>query len=170
MRSILRRAVRLGVAISAVAGTLAFFIDGSRALVLDVWLLALAAVLLLALFRVARLLAPSGASPLDQAVRRMRPQPAREPELALQRDVELSRANALHFHIRLRPVLREIAAHRVRTRYGVELDREPVRARELVPAAVWEIVDPDRPPPDDRLGPGPAVESLSAAVDQLERL
>jgi hypothetical protein len=100
----------------------------------------------------------------------MRPRPSRAPELALQRDVELSRANALHFHIRLRPVLREIAAHRVRSRYGIELDREPGRARELIPAAAWELVDPHRPPPEDRLALGPTVESLSAVVGDLERI
>jgi hypothetical protein len=170
VRRVVRRTFRPIVAISAVAGGLAFSLDGSRALILDVWLLAFAAVLLLALFRIASLLAPRSPSPLDEAVARMRPEPPREPELSLQRDVELSRANALHFHIRLRPVLREIAAHRVRSRYGVELDREPGRARDLIPAAAWELVDPHRPPPEDRLGPGPSLESLSRVVDELERL
>jgi hypothetical protein len=170
MRRIVRRALRRAASVSAAAGTAAFFTHGSRALVLDVWLLALAAILLLALVRIARLLAPNVASPLDEAFQRMRPQPARVPELALEREVELSRANEFHFHVRLRPVLREIAAHRLRSHYGVELDREPVRARELVPARAWEVVEPNRPPPEDRLGPGPAVRSLSAVVDELERL
>jgi hypothetical protein len=170
MRRIAARALRLAVAVSAVAGTVAVFVQGSRALILDIWLLAIAAVLLLAIFRIARLLAPRTISPLDDAVRRMRPQRVSVPELSLQRDVELSRANALHFHIRLRPVLREIAAHRVRSRYGIELEREPGRARELIPAAAWELVDPHRPPPEDRLGPGPSVESLSVVVGELERL
>ena len=169
-RAVVRRALRLGALVSAAAGTVAFAVEGARALVLDIWLLAFAAVLLLAIFRIAHLLAPRTPSLLDDAVRRMRPEPARAPERSLERDVELSRANALHFHIRLRPVLSEIAAHRVRSRYGIELDREPARARELVPAAAWEVVDPDRPPPADRLARGPSVESLSVVVGELETL
>jgi hypothetical protein len=170
MRWIVRRALGLGAIVSVVAGVLAAFTHGLRDLVLDLWLLGMAAVLLLALYRSARLLAPAAASPLDAALARMRPREAPLPELALQRDVALSRAIEFHFHIRLRPVLREIAAHRLRSRYGVELDREPGRARELVPARAWEVVDPDRPMPEDRLAPGPTVQELSAVVDELERL
>lgn len=170
MRGIRRRALRLGAAVSAAGGSVALFTRAPGGLVLDIWLLAIAGIFLLALFRSARLLAPTAGSPLDEAAARMRPQSPPVPELALARDVELSRANEFHFHLRLRPVLREIAAHRLRSRYGVELDREPARARELVPARTWEVVDPDRPPPEDRLAPGPAVRSLSTLVDELERL
>jgi hypothetical protein len=67
-------------------------------------------------------------------------------------------------------VLREIAALRLRRRYGVELDREPGRARELVPSAAWEVVRPDRPPPQDRLASGPSLASLGQVVSELERL
>jgi hypothetical protein len=170
MRWIVRRALGLGAIVSAVAGVLALFTHGVRDLVLDLWLLGMAAVLLLALYRSARLLAPAAPSPLDAALARMQPGEAPLPELALQRDVELSRAMEFHFHIRLRPVLRQIAAHRLRSRYGVELDREPARARELVPAHAWAVVDPARPLPEDRLAPGPSVQELSAVVDELERL
>ena len=170
MRRIVWKAVRLGVAVSATAGALALFTDGLRALALDLWLLGIAAVLVLALFRVAKLLAPSAVSPLDQALARMRAERPPVPELTLERDIELSRTIEFHFHIRLRPVLREIAAHRLRSRYGVELDHEPARARELVPARAWEVVDPYRPLPEDRLAPGPSVRSISEVVDELERL
>ena len=101
------------------------------------------------------------------AMRRAAP-PSRGP--ALERDIELSRINAFHFHVRLRPVLREIAAIRLRRRYGVELDREPARARELVASAAWEVVRPDRPPPQDRLASGPSLASLREVVSELERL
>jgi len=170
MRSIVRRAVGPAAIVSGVAGALAMFTHGLRDLVLDLWLLGIAGVLLLALYRIACLLAPPAASPLDAALARMRPRAAGVPELSLERDVALSRAMEFHFHVRLRPVLREIAAHRLRSRYGVELDREPARARELVPARAWQVVDPDRPMPEDRLAPGPSVQDLSAVVDELERL
>ena len=170
MKRILWREIRLGAIVSVAAGATALFSHGLGDVVLDAWLLAIGAVGLHALFRIARLLAPSAPSPLEEAAERMRPQTPSEPELALERDILLSRAVEFHFHIRLRPVLREIAAHRLRSRYGVDLEREPVRARELLPARLWEVVDPSHPPPEDRLGRGPTVQSLAAVVDELERL
>lgn len=170
MRLIVRRALGVAVLASVVAGAVSLFTHGRGADVLDGWLLAMCAVLLLALFRVARLRAPPTASPLDQALARMQPEEPAPPELALERDISLSRAIGFHFHVRLRPVLREIAAHRLRTGYGVELDREPARARELVPARAWAVVDPDLRSPEDRLAQGPTVAEISAVVDDLERI
>jgi hypothetical protein len=170
VRLIVRRAVGVALFVSAIAGAVSLFTHGRGADVLDGWLLAIGAVLLLALFRVARLRAPRAASPLDLALQRMRaPDPA-PTELALERDITLSRAIGFHFHVRLRPILREIASHRLRANYGVDLDREPARARELVPARAWAVVDPARRPPDDRLAPGPTVAEISAVVDDLETI
>jgi hypothetical protein len=167
---IVRRAFGVAFLASVVAGAVALFTHGRGADVLDGWLLAMCAVLLLALFRVARLRAPRTDSPLDQAQARMQAPAPAPPELALQRDISLSRAIGFHFHMRLRPILREIAAHRLRTGYGVDLDREPARARELVPARAWAVVDPGVRPPDDRLAPGPSVADITAVVDDLERI
>jgi hypothetical protein len=170
VKRILRRALGLAAIASAIAGALALFTHGFGAAVLDGWLLAMGAVILLALVRLARLRAPAATSTLDEAAQRMRtPEPV-PPELALERDLILSRAIDFHFYVRLRPVLREIAAHRLRTSYGIELDREPGRARDLIPAQAWAVVDPHRPPPNDRLAPGPTLEQLSAVVHELERL
>ena len=170
MRQVVRRALVVAAFVTAVAGGVRLFSHGIGSLVADAWLLALASVLMLALFRTARLLAQGAPSPLDEALAAMRPREARQPDLSLERDISLSSANGFHFHSRLRPVLRTIAAHRLRTRYGVELDLEPARARELVPARAWEVVDPDRRPPQDRLAPGPDVRAIAAVVDELERL
>jgi len=172
MRVIVRRALVVGVLATAVAGVLALFTNGIGARIGDGYLLAVAGVLLLALFRTTRLSSSRVRAPsqLDEALARMRPREHAPPELALERDVALSVANAFHYHVRLRPVLRGIAAHRLRSRYGVELDREPARARELVPAHAWEVVDPHRPPPRDRLAAGPDVRSIATVVDELERV
>ena len=86
------------------------------------------------------------------------------------REVELSTYNAFHFHARLRPLLRDVAAHRLRSRYGVELDAEPARARELVAAEAWEVVNPERPPPADRMASGPTLDELRIVVDELEAI
>jgi hypothetical protein len=107
---------------------------------------------------------------LDQALNRMRALPPDSDELTVVRDLELSRASAFHLHVRLRPLFREIAAHRLRKHYGVELESEPERARELVGTAAWELVRPDRLPPADRLAKGPPLSLLREVVDELERV
>jgi hypothetical protein len=166
-----RRAVIGGtlITIGALAGL--FASTGMRERVLDAYLVALGAVLMLMLIRTARtLIGDRGRSPFDDALAAMRHTRSRSRGLKLERDVELSRLNEFHFHMRLRPVMREIAALRLRRRFGVELDREPARARELVPTAAWDVVRPDRPPPRDRLAPGPSLASLREIVGELERL
>jgi hypothetical protein len=165
------RAAKVGVVVSAAAGIAALTSSGGHAILLDVYLLCIGGVLLLALVRTTRARAPVDRRSLfDAAVVEMRRVPAESGPPALLRDLQLARASAFHLHVRIRPVLREIAAHRLRTRYGAELDREPARARELVGAAVWEIVRPDRSPPVDRLASGPSTAELRAVVDELEAI
>ena len=170
MNPIVRRAVKVGLLVSAGAGIAALASSGTHALVLDVYLVAIAGVLLLALVRATRAQGPvARTSQFDQALARMRSRRGDSGEPTLARDLELSSSSALHFHTRVRPVLREIAAHRVRARYGIELDEEPARAREVLGSAAWEVVRPDRPPPADRLGPGPALPELRRIAEELQR-
>jgi hypothetical protein len=165
------RAVKVGLIVSAVAGIVALTSSGGHVLLLDVYLLCMGGVLLLALVRTTRAQAPSArASQFDRALAAMRRQPPDSGDLALAHELELSTYNAFHLQARLRPVLRDIAAHRLRSRYGVELDREAARARELVGAQAWELVRPDRPPPEDRLARGPDADELAVVVDQLEAI
>jgi hypothetical protein len=166
-----RRAAIVGTLITVGALFGLFASTGIRARVLDAYLVALAAVLMLMLIRTVRsAIVERPGSPLDGALATMRRPAPPTGGLTLERDVELSRLNEFHFHMRLRPVLCEIAALRLRRRYGVELDREAARARELVPSTLWEIVRPDRPPPRDRLASGPSLASLREIVSELERL
>jgi hypothetical protein len=165
------RAVKVGVVVSAAAGVAALTSSGGHAILLDVYLLCIGGVVLLALVRTTRARAPvERQSLLDAALAGMRRMPDDSGEPALLRDLELSRSSAFHLHVRVRPVLREIAAHRLRARYAVELDREPARARELVGAAAWELVRPDRSPPADRLAPGPSAAELRAVVTDLDAI
>ena len=171
MRSTIGKAVFVGSVLTVTALVVLFATSGLRSRVLDVYLLALGAVLMLGLFRTIRLLgAGREPSAFDRALATMRAPVRESGELVADRDVELSSTNVLHFHVRVRPVLREIAAYRLRVRYGVELDREPLRARELLPTAVWDVVRPDLPPPPDRLARGPSVAAQRALLDELERL
>ena len=171
MNRITARAVRWGLTVTAAAGIAALASSGAREIVLDVYLLCIGAVFLLALVRTTRANAPAQrSSPFDAAVTAMRRGVGEAAEQPLVRDLELSTYNALHFYSRLRPVFRDIAAHRLRSRYGVELDSEPGRASGLVARDAWNVVRPDREPPTDRMAAGPTLDELNVVVEQLEAI
>jgi hypothetical protein len=46
----------------------------------------------------------------------------------------------------------------------------PRRAQELLGDVLWDIVRPDRPPAEYRVGQGLVGADLRAAVERLERL
>lgn len=166
------RALRRGILATLGAGVALLFTSAAHRVVLDVYVLVLAAIALLALVRTVRALAPRRVpSAFEQALGRLRT-PVAEVAAALpeERDVILSRINGFHYHARVRPVLREVAGQRLRTRYGVDLDAEPERARELVPGHAWEVVRPDRPPPRDGLMRGPSLEEQRIVLEELEAL
>jgi hypothetical protein len=165
------RALKWGLAATAAAGIAALASSGVNDIVLDVYLLCIGAVVLLALVRVTRASAVQPrSSAFDAALAAMRRPPAETGELTLVRELELSTYNAFHFYARLRPLLRAIAAHRLRSRYGVELDAEAPRARELMGREAWDVVRPDRRPPADRMAAGPTLAELELVVDELETL
>jgi hypothetical protein len=171
MRYAVRRAFVVGTLITIGALLTLFASSGIRARVLDAYFVALGGVLMLMLIRTVReLRVDRPKSAFDAARAEMRRRPRGTQSIDLERDVELSRVNEFHFHRRLRPILREIAIVRLRRRYGVELDGESARARELVPSKAWDVVRPDRPPPRDRLAPGPSVSSMGEVVAELEKL
>ena len=171
MNRIRARAIKWGLVVTAAAGIAAVASSGAHAIVLDVYLLCIGAVVLLALVRTTRVQAPAErGSQFDAALAAMRRAPAQSGEPALVREVELSTYTAFHFYARLRPLLRDIAAHRLRSRYGVELDAEPARARELVGREAWDVVRPDLQPPPDRLAKGPTEDDLRVVVDELEAI
>jgi hypothetical protein len=171
MKSIVRRAIVAGLVATAGAGAALLFTSGAQARILDVYILAVAAIAMLALYRTARLVARPTPSSFELALARLRTRPpAPRTELAEERDVMLSRLNAFHFHIRVRPMLREFAQHRLRSRFGVDLDREPERARELVATHAWRVIAPDAAPPGDRLARGPSLDEQRLVVEELERL
>ncbi len=82
---------------------------------------------------------------------------------------QVSTAGDVHF--RLRPVLREVAAHRLRHGPRVDLDGSPAVARRLLGEVAFEVVRPDRPAPPDRLAPGRVtLAELAGIVERLEAL
>ena len=73
-------------------------------------------------------------------------------------------------HYRLRPILREIAQQRLATRHGLTLDRDTAASRAVVGEETWELVRPDREPPDLRYAPGVHAGELRHVVAALERI
>ena len=139
---------------------------------LSIYHLAHAAAALAALTRLAR--DPEEArrgSDLDHALRPHLARPLRPPELIrTERELVLGTASAGHLDRRLLPLLREAAAARLVARHGVELDRRPELARQLLGEDAWALLRPDRPATADRLGPGIEPARLRSVVDALERL
>ena len=87
----------------------------------------------------------------------------------LDRIVSAATSHAGDLHLRLRPMLREIAADGLRRR-GVDLDAQPQAAQALLAPETWELVRPDRPRPADAFARGLAPARLAAVLDDLEAL
>jgi hypothetical protein len=92
--------------------------------------------------------------------------PGREKRLPevekLEREVTLATSSAYDLHYRLLPQLREIAQAR--------LERS---GRALSPDTAgrwWELLRPDRPPPEDRFAKGISETDLRALVQDLGRM
>ena len=172
MSWIVRRALKVGLVFSAAIGVAAFAFSGLRDALLDAYLIGIGGVLLLALVRTTSERGPAtNASDFDRALVDMSLRyPSDSGELSLVHDVQQSVASSFHLHARLRPILREIAAHRLSMRFGVDLDREHERARELIGVEAWELVRPERPSPSDRLASGPPASQLTRVVEELERI
>ncbi len=82
----------------------------------------------------------------------------------------LGAASAYDVHFRLRPTLREVTRELLAARRGVDLDRSPARARELLGDETWALVRADREPPTDPRGPGLDRAALESVLASLERL
>jgi hypothetical protein len=167
-RSLLASVTLLSVPMAAAV----FFHSGFAGLALRLWLVGVGALLFWAV---------SGAAfgtwavpepprfALPPAWRR-RPPPERLRQLEeLETAVDFALGTAFDLHFRLRPHLVRVAATRLAAR-GVDLQAEPDRARALLGPDVWDLVRPDREPPEDRAGRGADLARLRRVVDQLDAI
>jgi hypothetical protein len=126
-------------------------------------------------------LVPRPARPLRPAPRRARPArgarlrrrsaPRSTPDLAgVDRLLALSVSSADDEHMRLRPLVADIARQRLADHTGVRLDGDPEAAAAAVGPELWELVRPDRPRPVDRRSRGIPPARLRAVVESLERI
>jgi hypothetical protein len=163
----------LGYAIAgALVAGIAVLVGVDRTdLVLDVYLLYAGALVALAAARISRLAFPS---PRGTVPTVLAPRPAgyAHPESlsVMEDDVALAQAGGFDVHFRLRPRLREIAAAGLAVQSGIDLDRQPERAREKLSPETWELVRPERPRPEREETVGIDTASLAAVVDELERI
>lgn len=162
----------LGAGVGVALAVLAVLFSLPRGRLLDVYVLFVGGLVLLALVRATQAAGANGEGSLyERALRRRRFGVERPAELErLEREVVLAGGNAFDVHVRIRPSLREIAAHRLESGRALELDRGAPETRALLGADLWELVRPDRPAPNDRSAPGLTLERLRAYVDRLERL
>jgi hypothetical protein len=142
-------------------------------LALRLWLVSLAAILVWAL--TARSLtgwtrAADRGRPLDWRWWRPRAPVERIRGLEeLEHAVEFSQTTAFDLHYRLRPHLVSVATHRLAV-HGVQLEAQPARARQLLGEEAWELVRPDRLPPERRNDRGLELATLRRVVERLDAL
>jgi hypothetical protein len=163
MIRVLRPLVLLAV-IGGLAALTAVLVGIDRIdLVLDAYLVLVAALLALAVGRVTgqAFPRPRGVVPATLALRQRRT--ARPDSLRKIEDiVALGQADVYDLHFQLRPVLQEIAGDGLATTFGVQLEEEPARAETLLSPETWALLRPDRPRPE-----GPHVRGISTA--ELDR-
>jgi hypothetical protein len=152
----------------AIAAALA---PGRRELELRLWLLVVLALARVTLVGAARALYPPAPSPFRASLRR-RVAGVQRPEalVRLEREVAMAGSSGFDVRHRLRPVLTELVQSLLAARRGIDLEREPERARAVIGEDAWMLVDPDQPPAADRRSEAIDVDRLERAVSALERV
>lgn len=172
MMQLRRRLVKL-LSLPTIGLGVALALDPERGtLAGHIWLLAVLSIALLVLLDVIRTTYPATPSPFAVGLRRRdRVVVARPAGLVrLEREVSMAGSAAFDVHYRLRPTLVDLATGLLSSRRGIDFEREPGRAHEVLGDDLWEIVRPDRPPPLERMGPGIDAERLHRAVSALEHV
>ena len=101
------------------------------------------------------------------ALRRHPVRHARPEELErLDRQVALAVQNAADFHFRLRPSIVAAADAAVWKRHGLTVEQ----AAPLMSPELWDVVRPDREPPEDRRAAGPRLSAIESMLDEIERI
>jgi len=133
------------------------------------YVLALAAIALLALTRLARTEEEweRTASELERVLSPGKAARIRPADLIrTERDLVLASVSAGELHVRLLPQLREVAAARLAGGGSGDL----AHARVLLGDDAWELLRPDRPAPADRSAPGLPLRRIASVLDAVERL
>ena len=170
----MRRTWRVGqlFLLPSLALLVALLVAPQRAtLAIHVWLLVELGLAFLAFMRLVQSLYPRTSSPFDGSLRRAQVPAERPGSLnRLEREVSMAGSAAFDVHFRLRPVITELATELLSSRRGIDLERDPARARAAIGDDVWEIVRPDRTQPAERHGSGIGEAELGRVVTALESI
>lgn len=85
-------------------------------------------------------------------------------------DLSWADSSPRHYDHGLRPRLAGLLDARLAQRYGRDAAAGPERARELVGAELWPLLDMSRPPSNDSRGPGVSMATVDRIVTRLEDL
>ena len=162
----------LAAAVGVVVAVVVWLAGVPRARLVDGYVLFVGSLLLFLLVRATSTGGAGGGRSLyERALHRRERAPARPRDLAkLEREVSLAAGTSFDLHFRLRPVLREVAAHRLAVGRGLALDGGSPDVPAVLGSELWEVVRPDREPPDDRFAPGLPLTQLGALIDRLETI
>jgi hypothetical protein len=85
-------------------------------------------------------------------------------------DLGWARVSRRHYDHGIRPLLVRLLASLLAERHGIDLAREPDRARRLVGGDLWPLIDPAQPLSNNDRAPGVDRATLSRIVERLEEL
>jgi hypothetical protein len=121
--------------------------------------------------RLGRLVPRRSASPFAAALAPGKePMPVLDEFASIQRIVDGARFSAFDVHYGLRPLLRELAASRLRVRRGIELDAEPGPASEVLGAEAFALLREGHPAPSNYRRPGMSLHAIERIVKVLESI
>ena len=145
------------------------FKPGHTGLALRIYALVVAAyVLVIAIAALRRELPP--ARPLRARVPKRTRQHPPETLERLEQEVILGISSTFDLHYHLSPRLRSLASDLLAGRRGISLEHDQDVARGVVGYEAWELVQPGRLPPADRLARGIPPAELSRVVTALEQI
>jgi hypothetical protein len=85
-------------------------------------------------------------------------------------DLDWAGTSPRHYDHGLRSRLAMLLDARLAQRYGLDAKAQPERARELIGAELWPLLDASRPPSNDSRAPGVSPATLDRIVTRLEEL
>ncbi len=138
---------------------------------LRIWLLAVLALALLTFVGAVRSVYPPAPSPFRASLRRPAAAATRpEALIRLEREVAMAGSSGFDVRYRLRPVLTELVAGLLASQRGIDLERDPTRARAAVGEDVWELVDSEAASAADNRSAGIGLDQLERAITALEQV
>jgi hypothetical protein len=127
--------------------------------------------LVILLRRLGRRVRPPSGSPFEAA---LAPRKASMPELdefeSIRRTVDAARYAALDVHFMLRPLLRDLAAPRLRARRGLDLDAQPELASGVLGSEAFAFLREGRPARANYRRPAMSLRQIERIVKALESI